>query len=65
MTVHYLHKLVGCTGLPTKDATLTTTVELLSSIHSYLNKLCALQQLPDCIDACNIIYKRLQGSYKK
>ena len=28
-------------------------------IHSYLNKLCALQLLTHCIDACNIIYKRL------
>ena len=33
-------------------------------IHSYLSKLCALQQLPDCIVACNIIYKRLQGAFK-
>ena len=34
-------------------------------IYSYFNKLCWLQQLPDCIDAWNIFSKRLQGSYKK
>ena len=51
----------GETGLPTKDATSTTTVE---SACSHFNKFCGLQQVTDCIFMPNIFINVYKGQTK-